>query len=75
MVDDYCIRNRLDTHEVLSRWELGRVLQLLHVDAMKRRDDLEWTWYPEPPAEMMAKIESTFAKEPAEWAEVEPDFS
>lgn len=74
-IDAFCIKNGLDSMEVLTRWDFSRVLQLLHVEAARNRSDLEWTWYPEPDAELLAKIESTFARKPVEWADIEPDFS
>ncbi len=61
--------------EVLTRWDLSRVLQLLHVEANKARHDLVWSWYPDPPEEMLQKIESTFAKPALEWADIEPNFA
>ena len=75
MIDFFCIRHGLDTDTVIRKWELSRVLQLLHAEGIYRGGMFQWRVYMDPEPELVEAFESASNAPAPDWTTLEPDFA
>ena len=75
MIDHFCIRHGLDSSAVIETWELSRVLQVLHADAVSRGASLRWAAWLDPDPAHLAAFDAASQASSVDWDELEPSFA
>lgn len=75
MIDFFCIRHRLPSDEVLKKWDLGRILQLMHAEAVHRGGMFQWVNFFDPSPKLMDAFDAAANAPATDWAILEPQFS
>jgi hypothetical protein len=71
MIDFFAIRHGLNSRDLIERTDMSRVLQLLHTEGIYRGGSYLWTWYPEPPKELMDMLDKAGEKNQYSWEDFE----
>jgi hypothetical protein len=57
-IDFFCITHNLNSTEVIEKWEMSRVLQIMHAATIKNGRITRWSKYFDPPQHIMDDLYS-----------------